>query len=115
MPSNRVCMLVRNDCRTDYRVLKQAGSLAHAGYAVTVVGMNTYGPLERELRDGFEIVRVPVQRSRNPLGKAINLFRKRSGGWLMSRPGYLPRSITPTTRTRSFRRGSPLGAFRAAG
>jgi glycosyltransferase involved in cell wall biosynthesis len=67
-------MLVRNDVRTDYRVLKEAGSLARAGYDVTVVGMNTYGPLEREQRDGFEIIRVPVERARTPWGKINNLF-----------------------------------------
>lgn len=76
MPTTHVCMLVRNDCRTDYRVLKEAGSLARAGFQVTVVGMNAYGPLERELRDGFEIVRVPVERARSPLGKVVNLFPK---------------------------------------
>jgi len=67
-------MLVRNDVRTDYRVLKEAGSAARAGYEVTVVGMNTYGPLEREQRDGFEIVRVPVEPARTPWGKINNLF-----------------------------------------
>jgi glycosyltransferase involved in cell wall biosynthesis len=67
-------MLVRNDVRTDYRVLKEAASVARAGYAVTVIGMNTYGPLEHETRDGFEIVRVPVERSRNPAGQIRNLF-----------------------------------------
>jgi glycosyltransferase involved in cell wall biosynthesis len=74
VPNARVCMLVRNDVRTDYRVLKEARSVARAGYQVTVVGMNTYGPLEREQRDGFEIVRVPVERARTPWGKVNNLF-----------------------------------------
>lgn len=72
--SVRVCMLVRNDCRTDYRVLKEAASLARAGYEVTVVGVHTYGPGEREQRQGFTIVRVPVEPARTPVGKAINLF-----------------------------------------
>jgi len=67
-------MLVRNDCRTDYRVLKEAASVARAGYRVTVVAVNTYGPLEQESRDGFEIVRVPVERARTRVGRYINLF-----------------------------------------
>jgi glycosyltransferase involved in cell wall biosynthesis len=67
-------MLVRNDCRTDYRVLKEAASVARAGYQVTVVAANTYGPLELEARDGFEIVRVPVERARTKAGRYINLF-----------------------------------------
>jgi glycosyltransferase involved in cell wall biosynthesis len=70
----RVCMLVRNDCRTDYRVLKEAGSLARAGLEVTVVAVNTYGPLEREERDGFRIIRVPVTWSKSKVIKGLNLF-----------------------------------------
>ncbi|PKO22879.1 MAG: hypothetical protein CVU38_07185 [Chloroflexi bacterium HGW-Chloroflexi-1] len=73
-PMPRVCMLVRNDCRTDYRVLKEAASLARAGYTVTVVAINTYGPLEREERAGFAIVRVPVERSRRRLIQGCNLL-----------------------------------------
>lgn len=67
-------MLVRNDCRTDYRVLKQAHSLAKAGYAVTVVAMNPYGSEEREIQNGFTIIRVPVTFHRNKLLRGINLF-----------------------------------------
>jgi glycosyltransferase involved in cell wall biosynthesis len=74
MSGERVCMLVRNDCRTDYRVLKEAGSVARAGYKVTVVAANTYGPLERETRDGFEIIRVPVERARTRAERYVNLF-----------------------------------------
>lgn len=72
--TTRVCMLVRNDCRTDYRVLKEARTLAQADYSVTVVAVNTYGLLEREKRDGFEIVRVPVEKAKTRFGKGINLF-----------------------------------------
>jgi glycosyltransferase involved in cell wall biosynthesis len=74
MSGERVCMLVRNDCRTDFRVLKEAGSVARAGYRVTVVAANTYGPLERETRDGFEIIRVPVERARTRVERYLNLF-----------------------------------------
>ena len=70
----RICMLVRNDCRTDYRVLKEARSLAHVGFVVTVVAVNTYGPLEREERDGFLIVRVPVERACSRLVRGFNLL-----------------------------------------
>lgn len=72
--SERVCHLVRNDVRTDYRVRKEAGSLARAGYDVTVIGVHTYGNGERERRDGFEIVRVPVARAGTPWGKFANLY-----------------------------------------
>lgn len=72
--SGRVCMLVRNGCRTDYRVLKEAASLAAAGYAVTVVALNVYGPAETEDREGFRIVRVPVDQARTKAGRGINLL-----------------------------------------
>lgn len=56
-------MFVFNDCRTDSRVLREAGSLVAAGHEVTIVARptdpaSTVG--EREERDGFAIVRVPI-------------------------------------------------------
>jgi glycosyltransferase involved in cell wall biosynthesis len=56
-------MFVFNDCRTDARVLREAGTLAAAGHRVTVIARPTdpASPVgDREERDGFEIVRVPV-------------------------------------------------------
>src|SRR5260221_13065696 len=54
----RVCMIVRNACVRDARVLREAATVASAGHEVTVIA--TYEPgLERiEKRDGFEIRRV---------------------------------------------------------
>lgn len=56
-------MFVFNDCRTDARVLREAASLTAAGHQVTIMARPsdpsaTVG--DREERDGFEIVRVPV-------------------------------------------------------
>jgi glycosyltransferase involved in cell wall biosynthesis len=56
-------MFVFNDCRTDSRVLREAASLAGAGHDVTIIARptdpsSTVG--EREARDGFTIVRVPI-------------------------------------------------------
>lgn len=67
-------MLVRNDCRTDYRVLKEASSLAKAGYLVRVVALNLYGPLEREDKECFEIVRVAAEPSKHKLMRGVNLI-----------------------------------------
>lgn len=56
-------MFVFNDCRTDSRVLREAGSLAAAGHDVTIVARPTDAAStvgEREERDGFAIVRVPI-------------------------------------------------------
>jgi glycosyltransferase involved in cell wall biosynthesis len=59
----RVVMFVLNDCKTDARVLREAGTLADAGHTVTIMARPTDlndQRLERERRDGFAIVRVPV-------------------------------------------------------
>jgi len=60
---SRIVMFVFNDCRTDSRVLREAGSLAAAGHDVTVIARPTNGAAtvgEREERAGFLIVRVPI-------------------------------------------------------
>jgi glycosyltransferase involved in cell wall biosynthesis len=56
-------MFVRNDMTVDARILKEAASLRDAGHSVTVVGItrpNTPRDIERDPRDGFDIVRVPL-------------------------------------------------------
>jgi len=56
-------MFVFNDCRTDSRVLREARSLATAGHEVTIIARPKDGTStirEREERDGFTIVRVPI-------------------------------------------------------
>ena len=56
-------MFVFNDCRTDARVLREAASLTGAGHRVLIVARPTNPTAtvgDREERDGFEIVRVPV-------------------------------------------------------
>lgn len=60
---SRVVMFVFNDCRTDSRVLREAGTLAQAGHDVTIVARPTDATSsigEREERDGFTILRVPI-------------------------------------------------------
>jgi glycosyltransferase involved in cell wall biosynthesis len=54
----RVTMLVRNPMTHDSRVEKEAGSLARAGYAVTVLAEAAEGLPEAEERDGYRIERV---------------------------------------------------------
>jgi glycosyltransferase involved in cell wall biosynthesis len=58
-------MFVRNDVLVDARVLKEAGSLGDAGHDVTIIGIPRPGAphvVEREQRDRFAIVRVPLPR-----------------------------------------------------
>lgn len=62
----RVVMFVYNDVRNDARVLREAATLAAAGHRVTVIGRPadiraTTG--DREEREGFDIVRVPLPSS----------------------------------------------------
>jgi glycosyltransferase involved in cell wall biosynthesis len=60
----RVVAYVINDVTRDSRVLREAASLAAAGHDVTIMGARTRDePPEREERDGFTIIRVPVPRS----------------------------------------------------
>ena len=61
-------MFVRNDMTVDARILKEAASLRDAGHTVTIMGISRPGTpreIEREPRDGFEIVRVPLPRWRH--------------------------------------------------
>ncbi len=58
-------MFVYNDCRNDARVLREAATLVGAGYDVTIMARPTSTAskeVEREQRDGFEIVRIPIPR-----------------------------------------------------
>jgi glycosyltransferase involved in cell wall biosynthesis len=62
---SRVVMFVYNDCRNDARVLREAATLVDAGYDVTIMARPTNPAskeVEREERDGFEIVRIPIPR-----------------------------------------------------
>lgn len=70
----RVCMIVKNDCRYDYRVLKEARSLARNGYDVTVVAVNFGGPAETEEDQDIKFMRISIPRGRNILAKAFFLF-----------------------------------------
>ena len=59
----RVVMFLRNPCTHDVRVLKEAKSLSDHGDEVTVVAVMGRDTPQSEERDGFLIVRVPI----NPL------------------------------------------------
>jgi glycosyltransferase involved in cell wall biosynthesis len=64
---SRVVMFVYNDCRTDARVLREAGALTQAGHDVSIMALpadRKAREIEREARDGFEIVHVPLSVTR---------------------------------------------------
>jgi len=56
----RVYMLVRNSCTHDARVLKEADALSRRGFRVTIIAVVQRGEPQREGRQGFTIVRVPI-------------------------------------------------------
>ena len=82
-------MFVFNDAQTDARVLREAGTLASAGHTVTVIArpIDRSAMVEqRETRDGFEIVHVPVpQRWRFWFTWLWSPWRMR--GWWLERAG----------------------------
>ena len=101
--SLRVVMFVYNDCRTDARVLREATTLAAAGYRVTVVGRPSdlaSTEVERETRGPIMILRVPVPRPE--LGWL---------GWLR-RPWRIKNWIIP--RLKRPLRNFPFGLVEAA-
>jgi glycosyltransferase involved in cell wall biosynthesis len=78
---SRIVMFVLNDCRTDVRVIREAASLVRAGREVTVMARPTdLDAIEgdREERDGFTIVRVPITTSRIRRG-LLSMSRSRRG------------------------------------
>ena len=99
-------MFVYNDCRTDARVLREAASLVAAGHEVTIMARPSNAAsqdIEREQRDGFEIVRVPIPK-RN----------KRTWTWIRSpwrTKGWVARWIL--FRWRSALRRFPRGLINA--
>lgn len=83
---SRVVMFVRNDVMVDARVLKEAATLRDAGYRVTIIGTtrpDTPHRIEREERDGFSVIRVPLPRWR----RWWRWFRAPSRLWSMLRRG----------------------------
>src|SRR5207245_2862327 len=60
---SRVVMFVYNDARRDVRVLREAAALSAAGHSVTIMARPSdvnATVADREQRDGFEIIRVPI-------------------------------------------------------
>lgn len=95
-------MFVFNDCRNDARVLREAATLAGAGHTLTIMALPSdlaSRKIEREERDGVEIVRVPVPRTARLV---IQLRRD-----IRSGPRWLRRWAV--TRTRAALRNLPAG------
>jgi glycosyltransferase involved in cell wall biosynthesis len=80
-------MFVYNDCRNDARVLREAATLVAAGYDVTIMARPTTTAIkevEREQRDGFEIVRIPIPRKQVNRTRTWTWIRNtwRTKGWI---------------------------------
>jgi glycosyltransferase involved in cell wall biosynthesis len=130
-------MFVFNDCTTDARVLREAGSLASAGHDVTIFARPrdlASEVTEREQRDGFTIVRVPIPSEwriwwialRNPWRARgyvkrllLENLRRFPGGWfklaglavggLIGTPFILVRGLLALVRGRGRRSARPGG------
>ncbi len=83
-------MFVFNDCTNDARVLREAASLVEAGHQVTIMARPrdvSSTAVERERRDGFEIVRIPL-----PQGwkrwYVLARYPWRARGWIRFRYAY---------------------------
>jgi len=83
-------MFVFNDCTTDARVLREAASLVESGHDVTIMARPrdvASTTVERERRDGFEIVRIPL-----PQGwkrwYVLGRYPWRARGWIRFRFVY---------------------------
>jgi glycosyltransferase involved in cell wall biosynthesis len=107
-------MFVRNDVLVDARVLKEAGTLRDVGHDVTIIGTSRPGAghdVEREARDGFAIVRVPVPR----WSRWWRWFRAPSRLWARLRhPGGAPGSRMDGLDWLAMWRFGNLGWARAA-
>jgi len=69
----RVCMFVHNNFKHDSRVLKEARTLAKAGYDVRVIAILDESTQPYEKRDGFRVIRV----ARDPLHyKTLRALRR---------------------------------------
>lgn len=63
MSTAKVCMFVYNNCTHDARVLKEAKTLADAGYEVRIIAVLDKNTVPYEKIDGFKIIRV----EKNPI------------------------------------------------
>ena len=101
----RVVMFVRNACTTDVRVLREAESLCRAGWATTIIALQTGGskaPPDHEVRDGVVIVRVPYPSDWRKRWQGMRTYPWR---WVRGVPGSALAAA----------RSGPHGARRAAG
>jgi glycosyltransferase involved in cell wall biosynthesis len=101
----RVVMFVRNACTNDVRVLREADTLCRAGWATTIMALQTGGskaPPDREVRDGVVIVRVPYPGDWRKRWQGMRNYPWR---WVRGVPGNAMASL----------RSGPHGARRAAG
>lgn len=94
----RVAMMVTNDLRLDSRVRREAGSLAAAGYHVTVYGVLTPATAEEPVdwMSGFTIHRLPMLTS--PAGFAEGSPTSGSQGRVRVRPITIAAAVFQRTR-----------------
>src|SRR4051794_37387633 len=75
--AGRVCMFVYNNCSTDARVFKEAGTLSAAGYEVHVIAVLDRLTVPTEDRDAIHIVRIDRNPPHYKLLRATRAARRR--------------------------------------
>lgn len=98
----KVCMFVLNNCKRDARVLKEARTLAEAGYDVRIIAILDDNTVPYEEKDGFRIIRVTWDPFHRRVLRAISKAESFAIGlilwlpiWIYQRSGH---SITPSPR-----------------
>ena len=100
----KIYMFVLNNCKRDARVLKEARSLARAGYQVRVIALLDKETEPYEHRDGFEIIRVVKNPVHYRLRRKVRVVRARLRRGMVLTLAYPVRKLR--TRTwRSMKRG----------
>ena len=116
----KVCMFVYNNCTTDARVLKEAASLAKAGYQVKIIAVMDKGVSPYEIRDGVEIFRVEKKPLHYRLFNGdivLDLFKPKQKNIIKSlRDNYgkkSAKSVPTKTKVKSLRKLSAKDFFQS--
>lgn len=96
----RVYILARKVLLVNTRIFKQSKTLTRAGYSVTVIGILPRGGAEREERDGYTLIRLPLTPLYVTLPRRLRLLRRAFEVWLLKIPGRYVRSAARIRRER---------------
>ena len=91
--SKKVVHIVLNPFIQDSRVIKECKSLAKIGYDVTVIAYWLEGLNLEEMRNGYQIIRIPIATrswSKNPIIQIIKYLEFLIKSFLISSAEFRP-------------------------